>query len=319
MRYLITGVDGKLAGRVAEMMLKEVDGKELIFTCPNIDRIPIEKRENWEKRGVTIKSANYDKLEEMAESFKDVDRLFFISSILNGPRRVEQHKNVIEACKRAGVKHIIYTSFFGANREGYNQYVLPDHRATEKMLKESGIAHNIMRNNLYMENYLTTSVMLAMLSNNIWGTTAGEGKVTSIAKDDSARCAVALLLGKGEVNRDYDLTSTIPMSQRDICNLIAEKSGIPFKYVPMNSKEFKEYLENLHIPETTDGDFSKSPVPFCSNDMITNEAGIAEGQMGIVTHDVELLTGVKPKEVADLIDEYSYVWKNKVKHWRDLF
>lgn len=87
----------------------------------------------------------------------------------------------------------------------------------------------------------------------------------------------------------------------------------------MNSKEFKEYLENLHIPETTDGDFSKSPVPFCSNDMITNEAGIAEGQMGIVTHDVELLTGIKSKEVADLIDEYSYVWKNKVKYWRDLF
>lgn len=40
--------------------------------------------------------------------------------------------------------------------------------------------------------------------------------------------------------------------------------------------------------------------------MITNEAGIAEGQMGIVTHDVELLTGVKPKEVADLIDESTF-------------
>ncbi len=50
-------------------------------------------------------------------------------------------------------------------------------------------------------------------------------------------------------------------------------------------------MEELHIPETTDGDFSKSPVPFCSNDMITNEAGISEGQMGVVTHDVELLTG----------------------------
>ena len=25
--------------------------------------------------------------------------------------------------------------------------------------------------------------------------------------------------------------------------------------------------------------------------------------MGIVTHDVKLLTGIKPKEVADLIDE----------------
>lgn len=319
MKYLVTGADGKLAGRVAENMLKQVDGKELIFTCPDISRLSAEKKEKWEKSGVEIREANYDREEQMTLSFQGADRLFFISSIINGPKRVEQHRKVIEACKRAGVKHITYTSFFGADREGYHQYVLPDHRETEKMLKESGIEYNIMRNNLYMENYLTTSVMLAMLSNNVWGTTAGEGKVTSIAKDDSARCGAALLLGKGEPNRAYDLTSTIPLSQREICGMIAEKSGIPFVYKPMTEKEFREYLEALHIPSTTDGDFSQAPVPFCSNDMVTNEAGISEGQMGIVTHDVELLTGRKPLEVSDLLDQYSYVWKNKVSHWRDLF
>lgn len=319
MKYLITGADGKLAGRVAENMLAQVSGQDLIFTCPNLERLSAEKRNRWTEKGVEIREANYDNEEQMTEAFRGADRLFFISSIINGPKRVEQHKKVISACKRAGVKHITYTSFFGADREGYNQYVLPDHRATEKMLAESGIEYNIMRNNLYMENYLTTSVMLAMLSNNVWGTTAGEGKVTSIAKDDSARCGAALLLGKGEPNHAYDLTSTIPLSQREICNMIAEKSGIPFVYQPMTEEEFRDYLEALHIPRTTDGDFSQAPVPFCSNDMITNEAGIKEGQMGIVTHDVEVLTGRKPLEVRDLLDQYSYVWKNKVSHWKDLY
>lgn len=319
MKYVVTGVDGKLAGRVAENMLKEVAGNELIFTCSKLSRLSEEKKEKWEKAGVSIKEANYDDKVGMIAAFSGGDRLFFISSILNGEKRVEQHKRVIEACKEAGIKHITYTSFFGANREGYNQYVLPDHRATEKMLKDSGIEYNIMRNNLYMENYLTTSVMLAMLSNNVWGTTAGEGKVTSIAKDDSARCGAALLLGKGEPNKDYDLTSLEPVSQREICEMIAEKSGIPFKYQPMDAQEFLEYLEALHIPKTTDGDFSQSPLPFCSNDMITNEAGISEGQMGIVSHDVELLTGRKPLEVRDLLDEYSYVWKNKVTNWTQMY
>lgn len=262
MKYLVTGADGKLAGRVAENMLRQVPGKELIFTCPDISRLPDAKKEHWRKNEVVVKEANYDDEEQMAAAFEGVDRLFFISSIINGPKRVEQHRKVIEACKRAGVKHITYTSFFGADREGYHQYVLPDHRATEKMLRESGIEYNIMRNNLYMENYLTTSVMLAMLSDNVWGTTAGEGKVTSIAKDDSARCAAALLLGKGEPNQCYDLTSTIPLSQREICHMIAEKSGIPFVYKPMTEDEFRNYLEALHIPRTTDGDFSKAPVPF---------------------------------------------------------
>lgn len=319
MKYLVTGADGKLAGRVAAIMMKEIKGQDLILTCPDLSRVSPEKKKEWEEKGVEVREANYDDEEQMNRAFSGADRLFFISSIINGPKRVEQHRKVIQSCKKAGVEHITYTSFFGADREGYNQYVLPDHRATEKMLAESGIAHNIMRNNLYMENYLTTSVMLAMLSHNVWGTTAGEGKVTSIAKDDSARCGAALLLGKGELGKAYDLTSTIPLSQREICNMIAEKSGIPFEYRPMTEEEFRDYLEALHIPRTTDGDFSQAPVPFCSNDMITNEAGISEGQMGVVTHDVELLTGRKPLEVSDLLDSYSYVWKNKVSHWKDLF
>lgn len=319
MKYVVTGVDGKLAGRVAENVLQQVEGDKLIFTCPNPDRVPAEKTERWKKAGVTLRAASYDDEAQMVEAFSGGERLFFISSILNGERRVRQHQTVIEACKKAGIQHITYTSFFGANREGYNQYVLPDHRATEKMLRECGLEYNIMRNNLYMENYLTTSVMLAMLSNNVWGTTAGEGKVTSIAKDDSARCGAALLLGKGGHNKDYDLTSLEPVSQRDICNMIAEKSGIPFEYKLMNAEEFLAYLETLHIPKTTDGDFSRSPVPFCSNDMITNEAGIAEGQMGVVSHDVELLTGRKPLEVRDLLDEYSYVWRNKISNWKQMY
>ena len=34
MKYLITGVDGKLSGRVAETMLNTVSPEQLIFTCP---------------------------------------------------------------------------------------------------------------------------------------------------------------------------------------------------------------------------------------------------------------------------------------------
>lgn len=318
MRYIVTDCDGQLGGRVAANMLKEVPGENLIFTCPDLSRLPNEKKEKWEKQGVQLRQANYNNKEEMIKSFSDGDRIYFVSSILNGPKRVQQHKNVIDACVKAGVKHITYTSFLGANREGYYQYVLPDHRETEKYLKECGLEYNIMRNNLYMENYLTVSVILAMLSNNVWGTNAKEGKATYIGKDDSARCAAALLLGKGEKNKDYDLTSLNPVSQKDICNMIAKKSGIDFKFISMNDEEFEKYLLNLHIPKTTDGDYSLSPVPFCTNDMVTNEGGIAAGQMGIVSHDVEKLTGRKPLEIEDLIEIYSFVWRKQIKNLKDL-
>ena len=62
----------------------------------------------------------------------------------------------------------------------------------------------------------------------------------------------------------------------------------------MNDEEFEKYLIDLYISKTTDGDYSLSPVPFCTNDMVTNEGGIAAGQMGVVSHDVERLMEENP-------------------------
>ena len=51
MRYIVTGCDGQLGGRVAENMIKEVAGTDLIFTCPDLSRLPRQKKKkdgrNW--------------------------------------------------------------------------------------------------------------------------------------------------------------------------------------------------------------------------------------------------------------------------------
>jgi NAD(P)H dehydrogenase (quinone) len=317
MKYIVTGADGQLGGRVAENMLNEVSGNQLIFTCPDLSRIPTEKTDAWQKAGVTLKEASYDNQKQMIEAFTGGDRIWMVSGILNGPARVIQHKNVIDAVKIAGIQHVTYTSFLGANRPEYTQYVLPDHTATEAYLRESGIEFNIMRNNLYLENYLTNSVLFANLSNNKWCTTAGEGKATFIAKDDSGRVGTALLMGKGELNKDYDVTGHL-ISQREICEMIAEFSGIPYEYVPMNYDQFYEYLDSIHVPRSTNGDYSKSPVPWCSNDMVTNEGSINDGLMAIETNTVENLTGHKPIMVRDLLDKYRIVWEERLTNYWEM-
>lgn len=319
MRYIVTGADGKLGGRVAEEMLKEVSPQDLIFTCPNISRLPKEKKENWEKLGVSVREANYDDKEGMIKAFEGGDRIYIVSGVLIGEKRVQQHKNVIDSAIAAGVKHITYTSFLGATDPAYaHVYVTPDHTATEEYLKECGITYNVMRNNLYMENYLTTSVMLALMSDNKWYTTAGEGKATFIAKDDSARVAAALLLGKGEDNTAYNITGSESITQREICALISELSGRDIKYCPVENQEFFEYLDSMNIPRDTDQDFSKSPVPWCGNDMVTNEASIKEGLMDVHSDAVEKLTGRKPQTAREIAQNYSYIWENNIQNWKDI-
>lgn len=318
-KYIVTGVDGKLGGRVAKFMLEKVTPQNLIFTCPDIKRLDSKKFEEWVKLGVKIKSASYDNKSQMVEAFSGGDRIYIVSGVLIGEKRVEQHKRVIDSAIEAGVKHITYSSFLGATEPEYEHvYVTPDHTATEKYLKETGIPYNAMRNNLYLENYLTTSVMLALMSDNKWYTTAGKGKATFIPKDDAARAAAACLLGKGEDYKAYNICGKESISQQNIVDLINELSGKSIEYCPVDSKTFFRYLDSMHIPRDTDGDFSNSPVPWCGNDMVTNEASIDEGLMDVASNDVELLTGKKPKTAKEIAQNYSYIWENEITNWKDI-
>lgn len=323
MKYIVTGCDGKLGGRVAENMLEHRSPEELIFTCPFLNRLNPEKKKRWESLGVNVSQANYDNVEEMIKAFEGGDRLYIVSAVTIGEIRVQQHKNVVDAAIKAGIKHITYTSFLGASNPAYEHvYVTPDHTATEKYIREkheeTGISYNFMQDNLYMENYLTTSVMLTLMSENKWYTTAGEGKATFVPKDDVARLATALLLGKGEDNKTYLACGRESISQRDIVALISELSGKNIEYCPVSHVEFFEYLDSMHIPRTATGDYSQSPVPWCGNDMVTNEASIAEGLMDVPSNAIELLTGQKPKAAREIAKNYSYIWEKNITNWKDI-
>lgn len=318
MRYIITGVDGQLASRVAETVLEEVDGHNLTFTCMKKDRIPKARVQRWENAGVKIFEINYDDIPSMERAFKNGDRIYIVSGLEVG-KRVQQHKNAIDTAIKAGISHITYSSFIGATDPKYaHVFVTPDHTATENYLKSTGIAYNAMRNNLYLENYLTMYPMLALMSDNKWLSTAGEGRATLVHKDDCARAAAAALLGKGEDNKAYNIVGSESVSVRDLCNLIKEISCKDLEYIPVNPEQYYEYLKKLHIPKEITGDFSQSPVPFCGEDLMTTDASIQEGLLNVESNAIELLTGQKPKTAKDIVEKYKYIWEENIQNWRDM-
>lgn len=318
MRYIVTGVDGQLASRVAETVLAEIEGSNLTFTCMNKERIPQETLRRWEQAGVQIFEINYDDIPSMERAFRGGDRIYIVSGLEVG-KRVQQHRNAIDTAIQAGVSHITYSSFIGATDPDYaHVYVTPDHTATEQYLKSTGIAYNAMRNNLYLENYLTMYTMLALMSDDKWLSTAGEGRATLVHKDDCARAAATVLLGKGENNQAYDIVGSESVSVRDLCSLIQEVSGISLEYVPVDAEQYYEYLERLNIPREITGDFSRSPVPFCGEDLMTTDASIKEGLLDVQSNAIEILTGQQPKTARDIIGKYKYIWENNIRSWRDM-
>jgi NAD(P)H dehydrogenase (quinone) len=101
--------------------------------------------------GVSVRQADYTQdPATLASALAGVDTLLLISGNEIGQREA-QHRHVIEAAKRAGVKHLVYTSLLHADRSPLS--LAPEHLATEAMIRASGIPATVLRNGWYAENY----------------------------------------------------------------------------------------------------------------------------------------------------------------------
>ncbi|NIT60812.1 MAG: NAD(P)H-binding protein, partial [Aliifodinibius sp.] len=106
----ITGSTGHLGNFVIEELLNEGVAPAHIVA---LARSP-EKAAALKDKGIDVRIGDYTKPETLEEAFKGVDRLLMISASDIGQRR-DQHRNVVEAAKEAGVKHLVYTSLFHAD------------------------------------------------------------------------------------------------------------------------------------------------------------------------------------------------------------
>ncbi|MDT3379598.1 NAD(P)H-binding protein [Labrys neptuniae] len=101
-RYLVTGANGQLGQLVFTELARRVSAEAVVALVrdPAATSFPA---------GVGVRQGDYDRPETLDGAFAGIDRLLLISSSAVGGR-VAQHRNVIEAAKRAGVSRIAYAN-----------------------------------------------------------------------------------------------------------------------------------------------------------------------------------------------------------------
>jgi NAD(P)H dehydrogenase (quinone) len=105
MSIVITGASGQLGRLSAELVLDRVPASEVILTT----RRP-EVLSDLAERRATVRQADFDRPETLAEAFAGGENLLLISTDDLG-RRAAQHRAAIEAAREAGVRHVAYTSY----------------------------------------------------------------------------------------------------------------------------------------------------------------------------------------------------------------
>jgi len=217
----VTGATGQLGRLVVNGLKRRVPASEIVALA----RTPAKA----EGLGVAVREADYSRPETLDRALAGIETLLLISSNEVG-RRAAQHRNVIEAAKKAGVKWIVYTSLLHADRSPLS--LTDEHLATEVELKASGIPATILRNGWYTENY-TASVPGAVAGGAFIGS-ARDGRISSAARADYAEAAVAVLTGQGHQGKTYELAGDQAYTLGDLAAEIARQTGkhIPYKDLP---------------------------------------------------------------------------------------
>lgn len=300
--YVVTGVSGYVGSQTAAQLMKLVPASQIIVTSRN-DKVLAE----WRAKGVQARRADYEDKALMTEAFQGAEAVFMVSAMQVGEVRQAQHRNVIEAAKSAGVKRIVYTSFLGAGDPSINSFEIADHRFTEQLILASGLSWNFMRNSQYGDAMAENQAAIAISTGKSIGNT-GDGRVAFITRDDVAAVAAALLAGRGERNRAYDVTGPAAVSWRDVAAMITDISGVAVEVVDLTDEQMYAMWDALGVPREATGDFSRSPVPWCSDGMVSLGRAIRLGQLSTVTNVVEELTGRRPRSLRELMVEKSASW-----------
>lgn len=235
----VTGATGQLGRFVIDALLKKVPAGEIVAAV----RTPA-KAADLAALGVIVRQADYGQPETLEAAFAGVDKLLLISGSEVGQREA-QHKAVIEAARAAGVGFIAYTSLLHADTSPLGLGV--EHRATEALLKASGIPFALLRNGWYSENY-AASIPPALAHHAFIGA-AGEGRIASAARQDYAEAAAEVMTREDQAGKVYELAGDDSYTLAQFAAEIAAQSGEKVDYVNLSQSEFAAALKNAGLPE----------------------------------------------------------------------
>ncbi len=281
---LITGATGNYGKSTIDFLLKKGVSSTNIVALVRDE----EKAADLKNKDIEIRIGDYDNYEQLVNAFKEIDKLLLISGsdIVN---RDQQHHNVIEAAKEAGVKHIVYTSFVRKNETETSPiaFVAASHIATENWIKNSGMHYTILRNNLYMdllpwffgEKVMETGVFLP----------AGDTIAAFALRDDMAEATANVMMTEGHENKVYNFSNTENVSVGEMATSLSEIAGKEVTYTSPSTEVYIETLTNANVPADYVGMFAGF------------STAIKQGEFTVENSDLENLLGRKPTSAKQFL------------------
>jgi len=220
---------------------------------------------------------------EPTDALDGIELLFMVSAA-ESATRLEEHLAFVDAAAAAGVRHIVYTSFYGAAPDA-TFTLARDHFATEQHIRSSGMNFTFLRDAFYLD------FMPAMVGDDgVMRGPAGDGRAAIVARADVARTAIRVLENpEAHANQTYTLTGPHALTLTEVAAIIAEQTGRPTRFVNETLDEAYASRASYNAPD------------WQVDAWVSTYTSIAEGDQAEVSDDIERVTGRVPMSLAEFL------------------
>jgi NAD(P)H dehydrogenase (quinone) len=244
-KIIVSGASGQLGSMVIdELLARKVPAQNLILVSRTPDTDALKA---YAARGASVRFGDFTMPESLEAAYAGGTKMLLISINGGGGQRPELHRVAIEAAKAAGVKLIAYTSYVNADRYEESSIAV-DHRRTEEILEESGVAWTMLRNQIYANGLVDQAVQIVREGKLV--THTPDARVAYVTREDCAAAAAAVLATPGHENKAYNITGPDSVGPRELVALASEISREAVELVALDEERYTKYLAESGMPES---------------------------------------------------------------------
>lgn len=214
MKIAVTSASGQLGTAIVNQLKTVVGAENIIGVARTVAKA--------ERLGVEIRTGDYTSREAFEEALRGVDVLVILSGNDAPEKRIDQHRNIIEAAKVNGLKKIVYTSILGDPEKTAFSPIIASNRQTEVDVKASGLDWSIGRNGIYIEpdvEYLEHYIQEGKITN-----CAGIGKCTYTSRSELAVAYAKMATEDRHNSQTYNLVGE-GITQKELAQVLNTAKG----------------------------------------------------------------------------------------------
>jgi uncharacterized protein YbjT (DUF2867 family) len=234
--FLISGASGNAGGAVLRAALEA----GLPVTAMYRDR----QDAAMAPEGVPHVLADFADPASLRRALTGIERVYLVCGAI--PQLVEYEGNMIEACREAGVGHVVLNSALGA---GHFPKSFPAwHTEVETRLRASGLAFTVLRPNGFMQNIVTYD-SASIRAQRAFYAAMGETRTSLVdVRDVGAVAAAVLGAPSAHQGKVYELNGPEAVTNAEIAARISRLVGHAVAFVDIPEEAQRQAMLGAGMP-----------------------------------------------------------------------